>query len=228
MRQRIEQAVRRLILRNELASSSAGLETVVGWLRRIADDFESHGADVSDIRAVIWTFRKELQRRRGLLLVAVAIAALGCGPTRGEQLANCRIVARDGRGVTECLVMKYDWDGAAALVAGMGYQASLDSAVVARYDREDAQARQAAAADSTRLEAGIAIADRWALCVLERRGRRDDMPAAVRACQASRPANDAFMAYLARARRDSTVFPEEDEYLRLAYNLERYRNLGRR
>lgn len=65
MQRQIVRAVKSFILRNELAHTRCGLETLVRWLHQIADDFESHGADVRDIRAIIVHFQQELRRRRG-------------------------------------------------------------------------------------------------------------------------------------------------------------------
>lgn len=218
-RHKIARAVKQFILRNEIAHTRRGLESLVAWLREIADDFEAHGADVSDIRAVIQHFKDEIRHRRGgmtlrtVMLAAATSLLAACGPDRSQQLANCRIVGATGQAVTDCLILKYDWDGTDALIAGLQVQAARDSAQISRLEHRADSDRVAQAERSRR---SIAAARPWVDCVLVERGKKRLFPDVVATCRRLRPSSDALTIYLA-AVRDTALFPGEEEYLRLVY-----------
>jgi hypothetical protein len=66
MRPTAAKAVEEFVLHNELAMT----EYLVVWLHMVADDFEMHGADVADLRAMAVHLRQRYhaRRHRGLTL----------------------------------------------------------------------------------------------------------------------------------------------------------------
>ena len=77
MRPSIAQAVRQLILSNELAGTRSGLRQLIAWLGEIADDFAIHGCDVDDLRWEIRRLERELRRRTGALIIALTFLTSG-------------------------------------------------------------------------------------------------------------------------------------------------------
>jgi len=77
MRPSIAQAVRQLILSNELAGTRSGLRQLIAWLGEIADDFAIDGCDVDDLRWEIRRLERELRRRTGALIIALTFLTSG-------------------------------------------------------------------------------------------------------------------------------------------------------
>jgi hypothetical protein len=98
--------------------------------------------------------------------VTAAIAGLvvlGCraSASRPKQVETCEIISHSGEEVTRCLVIKYDWDGKAALGEGLRWQGHLDSVaaqLAAVQAEEERRARDSARATD------IGKIERWIRC----------------------------------------------------------------
>lgn len=122
-------AVRDVILTNELAHTRNGLRLLIGWLGMIADDFGAHGCDVTDLRWEIQRLTRELRRRGGLVMSFAILLLEACMPRterRAEQYRSCETAYRlMAQRVTECLIMKYDWEPGYAGLVGATYDLYL-------------------------------------------------------------------------------------------------------
>lgn len=154
---------------------------------------------------------------RLLVLIAWIVTIAGCsasrGPDRAQEQRNCESISQSGQQVTQCLVLKYDWNADSAVPAGRRFQWTLDS-LRAEHERQaaavlaDQQARaesvlraQEAKAESLRMQqenAALARAGRWAVCILKRDRPGLTGPELYEPCKSLLPSRSDYLLYKMR------------------------------
>jgi hypothetical protein len=96
---------------------------------------------------------------RGNALAAILVLGCYTGADRGQQLANCESISKDGDQLRSCLVLKYDWNAESAVPASRRFQSYLDSLTLVHLREVAAIEAAAESAHTDSVRAAVRVAE---------------------------------------------------------------------